>query len=148
FSSKPVIKSKKGNGFIEAICRRNSFNCPPCGIGNRGVSMRVLWKRWRAFLRPVLAVLALVLPGLRAAGDGDVGPKSEARLRAAIAIWDTAKSSGEPLAPSALAEKNGWISVPLQKTVKSFEGDAVVSNGRILLAARKRDKAVEVYSVG
>ena len=109
--------------------------------------MRAFWKRSRAFLRPVLTALALALPGLRAAGDSDAPLKSEARFRA-ISVWDTARSSAEPLAPSALAEKSGWISIPLQKTVKSFEGDAVLSNGRILLVARKRDTAVEVYSVG
>ena len=88
------------------------------------------------------------LVGPSAASGADAAPKSEVRSRAAIAAWDTAKPSAEALAPSALAEKSGWISVPLQKTVESFKGDAVLSNGRILIVARKQDMAVEVYSFG
>ena len=63
-------------------------------------------------------------------------------------VWDTGQASVGPLAPAALTAKAGWASVPKDTTAVSFEGDAVISNGRILALLRKRSSAVELYAFG
>jgi hypothetical protein len=64
-----------------------------------------------------------------------------------IASWDTGLSSAEPLSPEVLAAKAGWTAIPRDQAVPAFKGDAVVGNGRILVVARKRSPAIEVYSL-
>ncbi|MCH7686580.1 MAG: hypothetical protein IH899_07865, partial [Planctomycetes bacterium] len=68
--------------------------------------------------------------------------------RAGIAVWDTGTPSTTPLTPAALADKSGWTRIPRNQKPESFKGDAVMTNGRVLAVLRKRDSAVEVYSVG
>src|SRR5262249_56651770 len=72
---------------------------------------------------------------------------ADTRPRAAIAAWDTGQPSANPLAPAALAAKTGWTQLPVGKTA-SFQGDAVITNGRILVMARKQSSALEVSTVG
>jgi hypothetical protein len=40
------------------------------------------------------------------------------------------------------------VSIPRNQKTSSFGGDAILDNGRVLAVLRKRDSAVEVYSVG
>ena len=64
--------------------------------------------------------------------------------RAGIAAWDTGTSAVEPLAADAIAKKSGW------KTLESGaapQGDAVLSNGKILAVARKQGSGLELYSL-
>jgi hypothetical protein len=68
--------------------------------------------------------------------------------RAAISLWDTGKSSAEPLAAQAVEQKNGWQAIENVPTPKAFQGDAVVSNGRVLAIARRDAPGVELYSLG
>src|SRR5262249_24101209 len=75
-------------------------------------------------------------------------PKSNAKPQAMIRVWDTGVPSLEPLAPAALAAKNGWSPIAMPTTTAAFKGDAVISNDRILAAVRNQGSAVEVYSVG
>jgi hypothetical protein len=63
-------------------------------------------------------------------------------------VWDTGQASAEPLAPSELIKKEGWLEIPTQETRSLFQGDAVMTNGRILAVQRKKSSATEVYSVG
>ena len=101
-----------------------------------------------AFWRSAPQAVAGSSLGAPSAACGAEVPAKSNGSRVTIAVWDTARPSEEPLTPSALAEKNGWISIPLHKTVMFFQGDAILSNGRILLVARKGGTAVEVYAVG
>lgn len=67
--------------------------------------------------------------------------------KAGLAVWDTGKASKEALAPAALAGKNDWTLISADKTPASFQGDAVLSNGRIVAVLRRHDAAVEVHAV-
>src|SRR5262245_35648291 len=86
-----------------------------------------------------VAVLAATL-----ASSGEASPEP----RAGMALWDTGRSSDHPLTAAALAERSGWTQIGSGRSTASFQGDAVVSNGRILAVFRKQSPAVEVHSGG
>jgi hypothetical protein len=67
--------------------------------------------------------------------------------RAGVAVWDTGKSFTEPLPAEAVEQKNGWKSIAAEET-PAFQGDAAISNGRVLAVARKHGIGVELYSLG
>jgi hypothetical protein len=91
----------------------------------------------RRFL--ILPLLALLLPPLGLAATWGEMPRS------GITVWDTRQPTRGVLLPSALAGKNAWTT--LDKTADEFQGDAVVSNGRIVAVVRRHASAVEVYAV-
>src|SRR6266446_3914802 len=66
--------------------------------------------------------------------------------REAITVWDTGQPSAEPLTASALKSKTGWSRISAPEKHDSFQGDAVISNGRITAVLRQRSPAVEIYS--
>jgi hypothetical protein len=70
------------------------------------------------------------------------------RPRAALAVWDTVKSSANPLAPEVIEQKGGWKSIAASETAIAFQGDAVITNGRLLAVARRQGSGVELYSLG
>ena len=63
-----------------------------------------------------------------------------------LTVWDTGQPSKDALAPAALAGKNEWTAIPVEKTADAFKGDAVLTNGRVVAVLRKHDSAVEVYA--
>jgi len=65
--------------------------------------------------------------------------------RAGVAAWDSGQSSPEALAAPAFAAKSGWTA--LSDEGSSFKGDAVLSNGRLFIVARKASPSVEVYAI-
>jgi hypothetical protein len=67
---------------------------------------------------------------------------------AVIAVWDTRQPSAEVLAPKALTAHDGWSAMPASGKAGAFQGDAVVTNGRIFAVVRQRADAVDVYSTG
>jgi hypothetical protein len=92
--------------------------------------------RWYLVV-PSATFLCLCLPLSATFGGAD------AKGRTGIAVWDT----GQP-APTVLPlAKNNWTAIPLEKTADAFKGDAVVSNGRIVVVLRQRGAAVEVHAV-
>src|SRR5213078_3319023 len=62
--------------------------------------------------------------------------------RAGLEIWDTGKTSAEPLSLAAIESKAGWTKVA---ETAAIQGDAFLSNGRISLVVRKSGSA-ELYS--
>ncbi|HEV3262717.1 MAG TPA: hypothetical protein VG013_38130 [Gemmataceae bacterium] len=103
----------------------------------------------RALVTPALAfalLLSLAWPGTT--WGALPARHSKAQPRTGIAVWDTRQPASQTLAPSELVETNGWTRIPQGKTAASFDGDAVLSNGRVLAVLRKRDSAVEVYAQG
>jgi hypothetical protein len=64
-----------------------------------------------------------------------------------VAAWDTGQPSDAPLAPEALAARAGWAELA-RGAAAEFKGDAVVTNGRLTLAARRRGAGVDVYGAG
>ena len=74
-------------------------------------------------------------------------PQQAVRPRATISVWDTTRPSAEPLAPRALTLRSGWSAVDASGAPASFKGDAVVSNGRIVVVARTQSPALDVYAV-
>ena len=67
---------------------------------------------------------------------------------ARIAVWDTVSPSANRLSSTALVTKDGWERKSRNQTAASFQGDAVITNGRILAVLRKRGSGVDVYTVG
>lgn len=70
------------------------------------------------------------------------------RARLALAAWDTGKPSPEPHAPEIVGQPSGWKLLASSETASPFQGDAVISNGRLLMVARQQGTGVEVYSLG
>jgi hypothetical protein len=68
--------------------------------------------------------------------------------RAAIAAWDTVKASAEAWTPGSVEQKNGWERIEAGASLDAFQGDAVMTNGRVLAVVRKQGKGVEIYSLG
>jgi hypothetical protein len=92
--------------------------------------------------RPISpVVLFLLLWTAEAAKAGAIQPK------AGLAVWDTGQSAAPVSVSTALGGKNAWMAIPLGKTTASFQGDAVLSNGRIVAVVRKGDAAVELHAI-
>jgi len=65
-----------------------------------------------------------------------------------VAAWDTGQSAAAPLSPEALAARSGWTEIPRGQAAASFKGDAVVTNGRLTVVARRLGSGLEVYGGG
>jgi hypothetical protein len=96
--------------------------------------------------RHLLWILGIGI-ALVAASEQSFGQDPANRPRVALSAWDTGRASAEPLKPQAIEHKDGWTPLASQKTVNSFQGDAVISNGRLLAVARTKGAGVEVYSL-
>jgi hypothetical protein len=81
-------------------------------------------------------------------GVGIAFPQEDAKPRYALAVWDTSASSAKPLSPYTVEEKAGWKPITIGETASAFEGDAVISNGRVLAVARQKGTGVELYTLG
>src|SRR6266851_6085385 len=99
--------------------------------------------RWPVVIH--IVPLLLVTWGSTTWGADPARP-SEIKPKTGITIWDTGRLSPGALGPAALAGNNDWTAIPPEKTVDSFEGDAVLSNGRIVVVLRKEDSAMEVHA--
>jgi hypothetical protein len=103
------------------------------------------------FQRSDLAMVSWVLGAAATFAIGcqtSFGQGPAERPRAALAAWDTSKPSDKPLTADAIEAKSGWQSLASGETASSFQGDAVVTNGRLLAVARKQGTGVELYSLG
>ena len=65
--------------------------------------------------------------------------------QAGVAAWDTGSASVDPLSSGAIEKKDGWKRAAAGEAPA---GDLVVTNGRLLAAARRRGPGVELYSLG
>src|ERR1043165_800862 len=70
------------------------------------------------------------------------------RPRTALTVWDAVKASSDLLAADAIEQKTGWKAIASTDTKVAFQGDAVISNGRVLAVARKQGTGIELYSLG
>jgi hypothetical protein len=86
-----------------------------------------------------LAVAVLMLPILP---DG-IAFGQDAKPKAGIAVWDSGPQSAT-LSPAALAGKNDWRAIA---TGDSLQGDAVLTNGRIVAVVSKRDGSVAIHGM-
>jgi hypothetical protein len=77
-----------------------------------------------------------------------LGQEHPERQRVGLSVWDTRSSSSQQLTPEATEQKQGWKPIASGETTNSFEGDAVISNGRVLAVARRKGTGVELYSLG
>jgi hypothetical protein len=64
-----------------------------------------------------------------------------------IAVWDTERPAVDRLTSADLASRDRWTKIPRNQKLSSFQGDAILSNGRVLAVLRKRGVAVDVYSI-
>src|SRR5262249_3460124 len=81
------------------------------------------------------------------AWGADDAPAAEAKPRMVLAVWDTVKPTPAKLTLTDLAGKSEWKALSAGQSADSFEGDAVLSNGRIVAALRKQEAAVELHAV-
>src|SRR5262245_40623593 len=67
-----------------------------------------------------------------------------------VVVWDTIKPAADRLTPEAVAARTHWVPVQAaaEKSATTFQGDAVLSNGRVLAVARKQGAGVDVYALG
>ncbi len=65
----------------------------------------------------------------------------------AIAVWDTMQTATDRLTSADLASEDGWTKIPRNERVSSFQGDAILTNGRVLVVLRQRGSAIDLYSV-
>src|SRR5262245_46579333 len=63
--------------------------------------------------------------------------------RPTVAAWDTGRPSAEPLSAEAIERRDGW-----KPCSDALEGDAVITNGKLLAVARQKGGGVELYSLG
>jgi hypothetical protein len=106
-------------------------------------SRRMLWTRY--------VLVAGLFLGLWLAGPEfgtALARGSDSNTTTRITVWDTGLRSAEALAAPTLAAKKGWTEVTTPHAAGEFQGDAVVSNGRILAVARHHSSTLEVYSQG
>ncbi|MBC8870195.1 MAG: hypothetical protein H8E44_12300, partial [Planctomycetes bacterium] len=89
-----------------------------------------------------LGVLSVATGSLHAQANGPIRQSPPP----AIAVWDTLNAA-DRLTPADLASKDGWTKIPRNQKVPSFQGDAILSNGRVFAVLRKRDAAIDFYSV-
>src|SRR5262249_14299193 len=101
--------------------------------------------RWPGVAR----IAALLLAGAWAGATwgADAPQPSPAQPRTTLTVWDTGRPAAGPLVPAALAGQNDWTAIPAGERTDSFKGDAVLSNGRVVVVLRRRDSAVEVHGV-
>jgi hypothetical protein len=88
--------------------------------------------------------VAALLYGAPAIG---VSQEPPGQPRAGLAAWDTGTPSAEALTPEAVTQKNGWKPLPTGESA-ALQGDAVVSNGRLVAVARKQGIGVDLYALG
>ena len=67
--------------------------------------------------------------------------------RAGVAAWDTGTSSAESLSADAVENKAGWAKVEGALKTGELKGDLAVTNGRLLVVARRKGSGLELYSL-
>jgi hypothetical protein len=97
----------------------------------------------------VVCAVTLLVPLTWAGGTwgADAPQAAPVSPRTGIIVWDTGQPAAEPLEPAALGGRNDWTAIPPGTTADSFQGDAVMTNGRIVAVLRKQDSALEVHAV-
>src|SRR4051794_19946628 len=99
-------------------------------------------------MRLSIRVIPLLLPLLalgRARSDEPIRA-AVSQPKAGLMVWDTRQQASEAITPLALGGTNQWTAISSNKTHDAFEGDAVLSNGRLVAVVRKQDAAVEVHA--
>jgi hypothetical protein len=56
--------------------------------------------------------------------------------------------SADPLTSDTVGQKTGWKRLAGNETANAFQGDAAITNGRVLAVARKQGTGIELYSLG
>jgi len=62
-------------------------------------------------------------------------------------LFDTGSSSESPLAPEAIAKREGWRRIPEGTLKHEFTGDAVLANDKLAVVFRTAAHGLEVYSL-
>jgi hypothetical protein len=91
-------------------------------------------------------ILGFLVVGFACEPGPAFGQAPAARPQAGLTAWDTGASAAQPLAAETVTQRNGWKS--LANATDTFQGDAVISNGRLLAVARKQGTGVDLYSLG
>lgn len=66
---------------------------------------------------------------------------------AAVAIFDTQRASATALSADAMNGSDGWAQIAEGEVAHKFEGDAVLSNGRLAIVLRSGGPGAELYSI-
>ncbi len=76
---------------------------------------------------------------------GNLSNLCAAESKPRMGIWDSPTPSAAPIAPAALAAKEGWTQFE-PSGATTITGDAIISNGRYSAVFRKQSSSVELYS--
>jgi hypothetical protein len=99
--------------------------------------------------RPVSVVWILaVVTALGLSRETSSAEGAAKQAQAALAVWDTANSSAELLAPETIEQKTAWKPLNTGETAHTFQGDAVIANRYLVAVARKQGTGVELYGLG
>ncbi len=94
--------------------------------------------RYVLVIHSTMLISTLVIGGARLDAQGPP---------ARIEVWDTKSPLANRLSSADWTAKDAWEQKARNQKAPSFQGDAVMSNGRILVVVRKRASAADVYSV-
>jgi hypothetical protein len=111
---------------------------------SQGITMKLDRRIGLINMSSILVVAAALLVSV----EPSCAQETAKPARIALAVWDTGKAAVDPLAADVIERKDGWKPIAGGETVDAFEGDAVISNGRVLAVARKHETGIEVYSLG
>ena len=66
----------------------------------------------------------------------------------AIAVWDTRTAAADRRSTKDVTQREKWQVIQRRQKAAAFEGDAVLTNGQLLVVARKNGAGIDVYSAG
>ena len=78
----------------------------------------------------------------------DAGQNSTPSSQPGLAVWDTIAPSNSPYPSKSVAAKVGWKQISTHDKSFPFQGDAIITNGRILGVIRKQSSGIEIYTEG
>jgi len=66
---------------------------------------------------------------------------------ATVRLFDTGTASAAPIAPEALAKRDGWGEVGDGEVSRAFKGDAAFLNNRLAVVLRRRGRGAEIHTL-
>ncbi len=91
---------------------------------------------------PCILIAVLISGSLvTAAANAQVSPSR-------VSVWDTVTPAAKSRSAESLGRRDAWQNISRAQKSPSFQGDAVISNGRVLAVVRKNGTTVEIYSGG
>jgi len=95
---------------------------------------------------PLVAIFFFVLPTLGL--PAEPGEEAGRSKSGSVSLFDTGTRLPAALPADVRLDEAAWHKLPEDKTGPRFQGDAVLTNGRLAVVLRRGGPGAEVYSVG